>query len=111
MLCDNSELVRTQAANSVMTHLKQPDKTRIDVSVSSESDSAIEALTASTQALIEQQKAMMSTGAINAQEAAHQTIQVIDDGEFSEILDTSLPEPAQLPVAPKPSNPEKGLFD
>ena len=92
MLTAKSEMARVQAANSVLTHLKPPEQTQIDINISSDSDSAINALTASTQRMIDMQKKMLSDGVLTAQDLAHQSLNVveqeIEDGEF-----TSIPAP------------------
>ena len=89
MMTAKSEMARVQAANSVMTHLKPPENTQIDINVTTESDSAIDALTASTQQLIAQQKIMLQAGLINAQELAGQKLIAnqtpIEEADFVEV--------------------------
>ncbi len=101
-----SETVRTMAANSVLTHLKPPETTKVDINISSDSDSAIDALVASTQQMINQQKAMLSSGVLNAQDLAHQTLVVKhEDIEDGELVEDPPPRVKSIPA------PEKGLFD
>lgn len=70
-----SDKVRSDAANSLMTHLKRPEAAKIDLSVSNPAaESAISALEETTKALLEQQKQMMLNGLMNAQQVAHSNI-------------------------------------
>ena len=70
-----SDKVRSDAANSLMTHLKRPEAAKIDLSVSNPAaESAISALEETTRALLEQQKQMMLNGMMNAQQIAHSNI-------------------------------------
>lgn len=102
MLTAKSEMVRATAANSVLTHLKPPETTKVDINISSDSDSAIEALAAATMEMVNAQKAQLKSGLVNAQDLAHQdlvTKEAIAEGEYTEV-----PEPS-LPAL------EQGLFD
>jgi len=108
MLTAKSEMVRTTAANSVMTHLKPPEKTQIDINVTTESDSVIDNLLRSTGELVEAQKAMLASGAMNAQQIAQQRIipredVVVEEGDFEEVA------PRQPP--PKQVEQQQDLFD
>jgi len=70
-----SEKVRSDAANSLMTHLKRPEAAKIDIAVSNPAaESAIAALEETTRALMEQQKQAMLSGLMNAQQVAHSNI-------------------------------------
>lgn len=70
-----SEKVRSDAANSLLTHLKRPDTSKIDINVSNPAaESAINALEETTRALIEMQKQSMMNGLLNAQQVAHSNI-------------------------------------
>lgn len=57
-----SEKVRCDAANSILTHLKMPEKARVELSVTGEANDAIKALHASTMALVEAQQRDISAG-------------------------------------------------
>ena len=91
MLTAKSEMVRATAANSVLTHLKPPEAVKVDINISTEGDSAIDALTASTQELVNQQKRMLASGLLDAEQLAHQRLtvnrdnDVIEDAEFEEV--------------------------
>ena len=97
MMYSKSEMARVQAANSLMTHLKPPETTQIDISVTNTADSAIDALTRSTQAMIAQQKEMIKAGIANASELAEQSLVVegVVEGEFTE--SDPEPKPRKLP--------------
>lgn len=71
MMTARSEKVRSDAANSLLTHLKQPETQKMELQISQKEDGAIAALRQSTMELIEQQKKMIASGMSNAQEIAH----------------------------------------
>lgn len=71
MLTAQSEKVRSDAANSVLTHLKRPESAKVELDINVKEDSAIAALRDTTAQLLAQQKSMLSSGAMNAQEVAH----------------------------------------
>ncbi|AUV61842.1 hypothetical protein HWB52_gp27 [Pseudomonas phage Littlefix] len=56
MVSAQSEKVRTDAANSILTHLKMPEKAKVELDVSTEANDAIKALHESTMALVEMQQ-------------------------------------------------------
>lgn len=85
MLSANSEKVRSDAANSLLTHLKQPETQKMELSVSAKEDSSIQSLRESTMELVKQQKLMLQSGAMNAQEVAHSKLAI--DGEAEEVID------------------------
>lgn len=70
----SSELVRTQAANSILTQLKPPETRKVELDIGMKADSSIDALREATQALANQQRAAIQAGAMNAQEVAHSGI-------------------------------------
>lgn len=71
MLNANSEKVRSDAANSILTHLKQPETQKMELQISAREDGSIAALRESTMQLVEMQKKMIMSGAMNAQQIAH----------------------------------------
>jgi hypothetical protein len=77
MLSAKSEKVRSDAANSLLTHLKMPETQKVELDVSVKEDSSIAALRATTLELARQQRLMLEAGAMNAQEVAHSKL-VID---------------------------------
>ena len=81
----NSEKVRCDAANSLLSHLKMPETQKVELDISVKEDSAIAALRETTLALARQQRLMLEAGAMNAQEVAHSRL--IIDVETKEVVD------------------------
>lgn len=83
MATATSELVQTQAANSLLNALKQPDvsKMQISATISTDSISAIDALTKATMDLVAQQKSSISNGSSSAKTIAEAKIV---EGEYYE---------------------------
>ena len=78
MVSSRSDKVRCDAANSLLTHLKMPEVTKVELEIGVREDSTIAALRATTLELARQQRLMMEAGAMNAQEIAHSKLQVVD---------------------------------
>ena len=74
MVNANSEKVRSDAANSLLTHLKMPETQKVQLDVAVSEDGSIGALRAATLALAEQQRQMIQSGQANAQEVAHSRV-------------------------------------
>ncbi|QPG06960.1 hypothetical protein IT774_07605 [Salinimonas marina] len=85
MLNARSEKVRSDAANSILTQLKQPEKQKIELDIGVKEDSVIEQLKLRTAELAAQQRMLIQAGATNAQEVAHSKI--IDNVEYTEVDD------------------------
>ena len=83
MVGAKSEKVRSDAANSLLTHLKMPETQKVELEIGVKEDSAIAALRATTMELARQQRLMLEAGAMNAQEVAHSRLVI--DGEAKEI--------------------------
>jgi hypothetical protein len=79
MVSANSEKVRCDAANSLLTHLKMPETQKVELDIGVKEDGSIAALREATMALARQQRMMLESGAMNAQEVAHGKIVI--DGE------------------------------
>lgn len=79
MMTANSEKVRSDAANSLLTHLKPPEVQKVELNVGVKEDSAIAALRATTLALSEQQRAWIAAGGMTAQEVAHSKLVLDQD--------------------------------
>lgn len=71
MVSAHSEKVRSDAANSLLTHLKMPETQKVELEIGIKEDSSISALRATTLELARQQRLMMEAGAMTAQEVAH----------------------------------------
>lgn len=70
MVNANSEKVRSDAANSLLTHLKAPEVTKVELDIGVKEDSSIEALRQTTLELVAQQKLLLQAGAMNARQVA-----------------------------------------
>lgn len=84
MTTANSEKVRCDAANSLLTHLKMPETQKVALEIGVREDSSIAALRATTLELARQQRLMVESGAMNAQEVAHGKLVI--DAEFVEVV-------------------------
>lgn len=80
MTSANSEKVRCDAANSLLTHLKMPETQKVELEIGVKEDSSIAALRATTLELAKMQRLMVESGAMNAQQVAHGKL--IIDGEL-----------------------------
>ena len=74
MVNANSEKVRTDAANSLLTHLKMPEVHKVELDIGIKEDSSISMLRAATMELARQQRLAMESGSMSAQDAAHSKI-------------------------------------
>ncbi len=77
-----SEKVRSDAANSVLTHLKPPETAKIELDVVQKDSSEITDLRKAVQDLVTLQRDTITSGSMNAKEIAHSRL--IIDGEFVE---------------------------
>ena len=71
MINAKSEKVRCDAANSLLTQLKAPAVKKVELDIGVKEDGSIAALRATTLELARQQRLMVESGAMNAQEVAH----------------------------------------
>jgi hypothetical protein len=74
MLTARSEKVRSDAANSLLTHLKMPETSKVQLDVNVKQDESILELRNSTMELVAQQKKMLQAGAMTTKEVAHSRI-------------------------------------
>lgn len=74
MVSAQSEKVRTDAANSLLTHLKPPEVKKVELDIGLKEDSSIASLRAATMALAAQQREILMAGAATAQEIAHSRV-------------------------------------
>ncbi len=82
---DASFKVQSEAANSLLTHLKMPETTKIELDINLKEDSAISELRATTLELVKQQKLMAESGAMTIKEIAHSKILI--EGTVVEVKD------------------------
>lgn len=71
---DVSPKVRSDAANSLLTHLKAPETKKIELDIGVGSVSAIDELRQATKQFVEQQSAALINGSTNAKQLAHSSI-------------------------------------
>lgn len=76
MLTADSEKVRTEAANSVLTHTKAPETQQVEINISTEEDSSITALRKATLALAAKATEALEAGTMTAEEVAHAPITI-----------------------------------
>ena len=82
MLNAMSEKVRTDAANSLLNHLKMPETQKIELNIGMKEDKSINELRDSTMALVAQQRQMLEAGAMTAKDVAHSKLLI--EGEIIE---------------------------
>ena len=68
-----SEMVKFQAANSLLTHLKRPETKDVNINIGVKDDDGLQALNAMMLDLAERQKALIESGA-STREIAHQKL-------------------------------------
>lgn len=80
MVSAASEKVRTDAANSLLTHLKMPETQKVELEIGVKEDSSIHMLRQATMELARQQRLSMESGQMDAQQVAHSKVigEVID---------------------------------
>ena len=78
MMSAHSEKVRTDAANSLLTHLEMPETTKVELDLNVKEDSSIAALRAATQELARAQRLAMEAGAMSAQQVAHSKVSMAE---------------------------------
>jgi len=81
MLHANSEKVRSDAANSILTHLKRPEVVKMELDIGMKKDSTLDHLRKSTLELVEQQKAALAKGTHNVKEIAAEPLQITEEAE------------------------------
>lgn len=69
-----SEKVRSDAANSILTHLKPPETKKVELDMTIKEDKSLEDLRAATLNLVAEQKKTIQAGAGTARDIAHSQI-------------------------------------
>lgn len=85
MTTARSEKVRSDAANSLLTHLKRPESQKVELEIGQKEDSTIQQLRETTLDLIAQQRRMIESGQSNADEVAQS--QVFIEGSSKRVDD------------------------
>ncbi|AUR97259.1 hypothetical protein NVP1238A_10 [Vibrio phage 1.238.A._10N.261.52.F10] len=83
MMHAQSEKVRSDAANSVLTHLKPPETTKIELDVGVQETSALSELREVSANFAAMQKNMALAGGMTAKEIAHQSLTI--EGEVEDV--------------------------
>lgn len=74
MVNAKSEKVRTDAANSLLTQLKMPEKSKLELDINIREDDSIKALRQATMELVSQQRLAIQAGGSTVQEVAHSRV-------------------------------------
>lgn len=74
MINAKSEKVRSDAANSLLTHLKPPEVKKVELDIGIKEDSSIAQLRQATLELAAQQRLALQAGMVTAQETAHSVL-------------------------------------
>lgn len=82
MVSARSEMARVNAANSLLQQLKPPEVQKMELQVSQTESSAVKELREATLELAAQQRRMIQSGQMNAQEVAHSRI---IEGEYEDV--------------------------
>lgn len=83
MINASSDKVKSDAANSLLTHLKPPETSKIELDLNIKEDKVIEGLKSTIAELSAVQKKQIELGVSTVKEIAHSKLQIID----AEVLD------------------------
>lgn len=78
MVSAKSEKVRSDAANSLLTHLKMPETQKVELEIGVKEDGSIAQLRQATLELARAQRLALEAGQVNAQDVAHSKLEVVD---------------------------------
>lgn len=81
MLTARSEKVRSDAANSILTHLKRPEAQKVELDIGLNQDKTVEILHATTMKLVETQKALLKSGTQNAKQIAEAPLTITEKSD------------------------------
>lgn len=91
MVSAHSEKVRTDAANSLLTHLKMPEKQKVELEIGVKENSAIAALRQTTLELAAQQRLMIQAGAATVLEVAESRVIPKERAEVTDVEAKEVP--------------------
>jgi hypothetical protein len=86
MVTSKSDLVRTQAANSILTHLKRPETKQIELNIGIQETSGMKELKDMLTTLAEKQQSMISDGVPTKEIAHHKLAQAFDEVIDAEVV-------------------------
>lgn len=101
MTTSQSDKVRCEAANSILTHLKRPEKTQVELSLGEVETAGMKDLKETLSILAQQQRELISQG-VNTRTIAHQ--------KLGQTLPQTLPSPA-LPGSAAGAGPAGEIVD
>jgi len=78
MISASSEMVRTQAANSLLTHLKPPETAKVELDINVNDGKVIDELKNTIAELSAVQKKQIEAGISSVKEVAHSRLKIID---------------------------------
>lgn len=97
---DVSPKVRTEAANSILTHLKRPETKKLEIDLGVRENSGMAELRDMMTQLAEQQRSLIE-GGVETQAITHQRLRVLAPGEATDaVVVPELPEEAVSASAP-----------
>lgn len=99
-----SDKVRQDAANSILTHLKAPEKKKIELDVTVKQTGGIDDLRQTMEALAKQQVELIAAGATTAKDMARAPLMLTKEQKEAaiEIINNSEFEPAELASVDEP---------
>lgn len=98
MMTARSEKVRSDAANSILTHLKKPEKKEVELSISAEDTSGMSEMKAMLEQVATRQQELIGEG-VSTREIAHQEIIMVNDvPEAKELEPVEKPEPEDTEI-------------
>lgn len=81
MIGAHSEKVRTDAANSLLAHLKMPEKQKVELDINVKEDSSINMLRQATLQLVAQQRLSISAGQSTAGDIASNSLVMVENSD------------------------------
>jgi len=87
MMTANSEKVRCDAANSLLTHLKQPEVTKIEMDLNVKQDKSIDELRATTRELANMQRTMIQNKQVSVDSIVRSKLTILTDELDTSVVD------------------------
>lgn len=78
-----SHKVQSDAANSVLTHLKRPEAAKLEIDVTTKDTSVVDALREATEKLVIQQKQALLAGSAQLKDVAHAPVMI--EAEYEDV--------------------------
>lgn len=87
MISANSEKVRSDSASSLLTHLKPPETTKVEMDINVKQDKSIDDLRATTLELVNKQREMIQSGQMSVGDAARSKLVITDASLEESVID------------------------